>query len=226
MAIFLDTGKVDEIKKFHDYGIIRGVTTNPSILIKEGLGTNLKELKKKFIEIADLINPLPLSLEVTSNETSEMFEQAELFAGWADNINVKITIHGPNGELNNLKVINQLENKKNIRVNVTAMMSAQQCYLAAQAGATYVSIFGGRINNMGYDSNKEIYILRNLLDKFNLNSKIIVGSTREIINVTQWLNAGAHIVTCHPNFLEGMLIHPYTKETVQMFLNDGNKIKK
>jgi len=226
MAIFLDTGKVDEIKKFHDYGIIRGVTTNPSILIKEGLGTNLKELKKKFIEIADLINPLPLSLEVTSNETSEMFEQAELFAGWADNINVKITIHGPNGELNNLKVINQLENKKNIRVNVTAMMSAQQCYLAAQAGATYVSIFGGRINNMGYDSNKEIYILRNLLDKFNLNSKIIVGSTREIINVTQWLNAGAHIVTCHPSFLEGMLIHPYTKETVQMFLNDGNKIKK
>ena len=226
MAIFLDTGKVDEIKKFHDYGIIRGVTTNPSILIKEGLGTNLKELKKKFIEIADLINPLPLSLEVTSNETSEMFEQAELFAGWADNINVKITIHGPNGELNNLKVINQLENKKNIRVNVTAMMSAQQCYLAAQAGATYVSIFGGRINNMGYDSNKEIYILRNLLDKFNLNSKIIVGSTREIINITQWLNSGAHIVTCHPSFLEGMLIHPYTKETVQMFLNYGNKIKK
>ena len=101
-----------------------------------------------------------------------MFEQAELFAGWADNINVKITIHGPNGELNNLKVINQLENKKNIRVNVTAMMSAQQCYLAAQAGATYVSIFGGRINNMGYDSNKEIYILRNLLDKFNLILKL------------------------------------------------------
>ena len=95
MAIFLDTGKVDEIKKYHDYGIIRGVTTNPSILVKEGLGTNLQELKKKFIEIADLINPLPLSLEVTSNETSEMFEQAELFAGWADNINVKITIHGP-----------------------------------------------------------------------------------------------------------------------------------
>ena len=85
------------------------MTTNPSILIKEGLGTNLKELKK-FIEIADLITTL--SLEVTSNETSEMFEQAELFAGWADNINVKITIHGPNGELNNLKVINQLENKK------------------------------------------------------------------------------------------------------------------
>ncbi len=226
MAIFLDTGKIDEIRRFHEYGIIRGVTTNPSILVKEGLGTSLQDLKEKFTEIADLINPLPLSLEVTSNKTSEMYEQAEIFSGWADNINVKITIHGPNGELNNLKVINELENKRQIRVNVTAMMSAQQCYLAAQAGATYVSIFGGRINNMGYDSNKEIYILRNLLDKFNLNSKIIVGSTREIINITQWLNSGAHIVTCHPSFLEGMLIHPYTKETVQMFLNDGNKIKK
>ena len=72
------------------------------------------------------------------------------------NINVKITIHGPNGELENLKLIHELENKRNVKVNVTAMMSAQQCFLAAKAGASYVSIFGGRVNNMGYDSNKEI----------------------------------------------------------------------
>ena len=106
------------------------------------------------------------------------------------------------------------------------MMSAQQCYLAAQAGATYISIFGGRVNNMGYDSVQEIKILRNLLEKFNLNSKIIVGSTREVLNIIQWLNAGAHIVTCHPSFIEGMLIHPYTKETVQMFLKDASNINK
>lgn len=226
MSIFLDTGKIDEIKRFHGYGIIRGVTTNPSILVKEELGIKIRDLKNKFIEIAKTIDPLPLSVEVVSNDISKMFEEAEIFTSWANNINVKITIHGPNGELDNLSVINELENKKNIRVNVTAMMSAQQCYLAAQAGATYVSIFGGRVNNMGYDSNKEITILRNLLDKFNLKSKIIVGSTREIINITQWLNAGAHIVTCHPMFLEGMLVHPYTKETVQTFLRDGNKILK
>ena len=103
-------------------------------------------------------------------------------------------------------------------------MSAQQCFLAAKAGATYVSLFGGRVNNMGYDSVNEIKILRNLLDKFNLSSKIIIGSTREIINIIQWLNAGAHIVTCNPEFIKGMLIHPYTKETVKMFIKDGSKI--
>ncbi len=226
MSVFLDTTKFTDIKKFHEYGIIRGVTTNPSILIKENSGLKINDLKKKLIEIANYINPLPLSIEVNTNDTTNMIEEAVLFSSWAKNINVKITIHGPNGELDNLKVINDLENNKNIRVNVTAMMSAQQCYLAAQAGATYVSIFGGRINNMGYDSIKEIEILRSLLDKFNLKSKIIVGSTREVINVIQWLNAGAHIVTCHPSFLEGMLVHPYTKETVKMFISDGEKINK
>jgi transaldolase len=225
MTVFLDTGNIDEIKKYHEYGIIRGVTTNPSILVKEDLGSSIEDIKYKLIEIADLIKPLPLSIEVTSNDLSKMTDEAELFSSWASNINIKITIHGPDGELDNLKVINTLENKKNIRVNVTAMMSAQQCYLAAQAGASYVSIFGGRINNMGYDSIDEIKILRNLLDKFNLKSKIIVGSTREVLNVVQWLNAG-DIVTCHPSFLEGMLIHPYTKETVRMFLDDAKKIKK
>jgi len=224
MSIFLDTGKVEDIKQFLSYGIIDGVTTNPSILVKEGIKPGINNLKNKAIEIAKLINPLPLSIEVTSNDSSLIKEQALEFSSWAKNINIKITIHGPNGELDNLKHIHDLETKQNIRVNVTAMMSAQQCFLAAKAGATYVSLFGGRVNNMGYNSVNEIKILRSLLDKFNLSSKIIIGSTREIINVIQWLNAGAHIVTCNPEFIKGMLIHPYTKETVKMFINDGSKI--
>ena len=226
MSIFLDTGKLDEIKKYLSYGVIDGVTTNPSILVSEGLKPGIKNLEIQSKKVAKLLKKLPLSIEVTSNNYKEMLNQSIKFTSWSKNINVKITIHGPNGELDNLKLIHELEVKKNIRVNVTAMMSAQQCFLAAKAGATYVSIFGGRVNNMGYDSNKEINILRNLLDKFNLKAKIIVGSTREIINITQWLNSGAHIVMCNPKFLEGMLIHPYTKETVQMFLKDGNKIIK
>lgn len=225
MAILLDTSLVNEIKKFHEYGIIRGVTTNPSILIKEQSDLNIKDLKIKLIEIAKLIDPLPLSIEVISNNISQMENEANLFSSWAKNINVKITIHGPNGELENLKLIHDLETKKNIRINVTAMMNAQQCYLAAQAGATYVSIFGGRINDMGYDSTTEIKILRELLDKSNLKAKIIVGSSREILNIVQWLNAGADFVTCQPQLLKGMLIHPYTKETVKMFIDDGKKIK-
>ena len=115
------------------------------------------------------------------------------------------------------------ENKHNVRVNVTAMMSAQQCFLAAMAGATYVSLFAGRVNNMGYNACIEIKKLRKVLDDFDLKAKIIIGSTREVLNVIEWLGAGAHIVTVAPNFLEGMIVHPYSKETVQQFLRDAKK---
>ncbi len=152
-----------------------------------------------------------------------MLDQARTFASWADNIVVKVTIHGPEGELENMEIIHDLETTYDVRVNVTAMMSAQQCFLAAMAGATYVSIFGGRVNNMGYNACGEIARLRKLLDQFNLKSQIIVGSTREVLNIIEWLEAGAHIVTALPSLIEGMLVHPYSKETVQMFLRDGAK---
>lgn len=224
MAIFLDTGNLDEIKKYYQMGLIRGVTTNPTILVKEGVTGGMKGVRDRSIQIAEMINPYPLSVEVTNNDEKKMISQALEFSRWADNINVKITIHGPNGELENLRVINSLENEHDIRINVTAMMSVQQCFLAAMAGATYISIFGGRINNMGYDSKEEIKKLRKILNDFSLNSKIIVGSTREIFNVIDWLHAGAHIVTVTPKLLEGMIVHPYSKETVQMFLKDAEKI--
>jgi len=223
MPIFLDTGSLKEIDKFLKMGIIRGVTTNPTIMLKEGVTVGIKGVLIRSGEIARLITPLPLSVEVTTNDTVKMIEQAQELAAIAKNINVKITIHGPAGELNNLEVIHELEEKRKIRVNATAMMSAQQCLLAAMAGATYVSLFGGRINNMGYNTCDEITKLRNILDEFEFKAKIIVGSTREILNVIEWLGAGAHYVTVIPNILEGMITHPYTKETVQMFLADAAK---
>ncbi|MFH1173780.1 MAG: transaldolase family protein [archaeon] len=226
MPIFLDTGNISEIKHYLEMGIIRGVTTNPTILAKSGVSGGMEGVKRVCIEIAQLIYPLPLSVELTSNENmQDMIEQAIEFSHWAENINIKVPIHGPNGELDNMKVIYDLENVHNVRINVTAMMSAQQCFLAALAGATYVSIFCGRVNNMGYNSIEEVKKLRKLLDMFNLKAKIICASTREVLNVIEWLDAGGHIVTVVPNLLNGMLIHPYTKETVQMFLNDAAKFK-
>ena len=223
-GIFLDTGKLDEIQKYHALGIIRGVTTNPSILVKDGVTGGWAGIEKQIKAIAGLVDPLPVSVEVTVNEWAEMLDQARLFVSWGKNINVKIPIHGPEGGTENLKLIHELETRENIRVNVTAMMSAQQCLLAAAAGATYVSLFGGRVNNMGYDSRQEVRRLRNLLDAFGSSSKIIVGSTREILNIIEWFEAGADIVTAAPSLLEGMLVHPYSKETVQMFLKDGRKL--
>jgi transaldolase len=223
MPIFLDTPDVKEIERFHRMGIIRGVTTNPTLLLKEGVTGGMSGLESISKDIASLIAPLPLSVEVTSNDPKLIIQQAQTFADWAKNIVVKVTVHGPEGELDNMQVIHELETTHDIRVNVTAMMSAQQCFLAAMAGATYVSIFGGRVNNMGYNVCSEITRLRKLLDQFELKSQIIVGSTREVLNIIEWLDAGAHIVTALPNLIEGMLVHPYSKETVRMFLNDAAK---
>lgn len=223
MALFLDTADLEDIRRYHRMGIIRGVTTNPTLLLKANLMGGMSALEAHSKDIAALITPYPLSVEVTTNDPAQMLEQAKMFAGWASNVVVKITIHGPQGELDNLEVIHDLEIVHDIRVNVTAMMSAQQCFLAAMAGATYVSIFGGRVNNMGYNVCSEITRLRKLLDQFNLKAQIIVGSTREVLNVVEWLEAGAHIVTALPSLLEGMLVHPYTKETVQMFMRDAAK---
>jgi transaldolase len=226
MPIFLDTSKIKEVERFHAMGIIRGVTTNPTIMLKDGITGGMKGIELCSKAIAKEVYPLPVSVEVIATEREKVFQQALTFAGWADNINVKITIHGPHGELGNLEIVHELATKHNIRVNVTAMMSAQQCLLASLAGATFVSLFGGRINNMGYNTCGEILKIRKLLDQFSLPSQIIVASTREILNVLEWLEAGAHIVTVPPNILEGMLVHPYSKETVQMFLEDGAKVAK
>ena len=223
MAIFLDTSKIKEIEKYHKMGIIRGVTTNPTIMFKDGITGGLEGIKQQTIKIAQLIAPYPVSVEVTTNDPKDMVNQAREFAQWAENVVVKITIHGPNGELDNMGVIHDLETKHDVRVNVTAMMSAQQCLLAAMAGASYISIFGGRVNNMGYNVCDEIVKLRQVLDLQDLDAKIIVASTREILNVIEWLEAGAHIVTVLPNLLAGMLVHPYSKETVKMFLDDAKK---
>jgi len=221
MPIFLDTADTNEIKRFHRMGVIRGVTTNPTILLKQGVSGGMAGLEARSKEIAALIAPHPLSVEVTTNDRNRALEQARTFAGWASNIVVKVTVHGPQGELENMELIHELETERNIRVNVTAMMSAQQCLLAALAGATYVSIFAGRVNDMGYNAVEEISKLRGLLDDFELKSQIIAGSTRETLNVIEWLEAGAHIVTVLPHLLEKMLVHPYSKETVQMFLRDA-----
>lgn len=223
MAIFLDTGNIKEIEKYLNMGIIRGVTTNPTILLKDGVKGGKKGIKDRSIEIARLIAPYPLSVEVTSNDYNEMMAQAIEYSKWADNINVKITIHGPNGETENLKAIHELSCKHNIQINATAMMSAQQCLLASMAGAEYVSLFGGRVNNMGYNSCSEITKLRKVFNSMGLKSKIIIGSTREILNIIEWLEAGADIVTVIPDLLNGMIVHPYSKETVQMFLRDAAK---
>ena len=222
MSIFLDTSDFNLIKKYNEMGVIRGVTTNPSIILSNGLG-EYESLKEWAVGVSDMISPYPLSIEVTTNDWQKILAQASEYSSWADNINVKVTIHDEEGK-ENLSIIKILEQVKDIRVNVTAMMSAQQCLLAALAGATYVSLFGGRVNNMGYNTNEEIVKLKNILTSAELDSKIIVGSVRESLNIVEWIDSGADIVTVPPSFLETMICHPYSKETVKQFMDASEKL--
>ena len=221
--LFLDTASLPLIKKYLDLGIIDGVTTNPTIMKKDGVVGGFKVIKERTIEIAELIHPRPLSVETSSPEgnKNELIAQATEFASWKENINVKVTFTTQKGEPNT-DVISTLA-KAGINVNATAMMSVSQCFIAAKAGAKYVSIFLGRVANMGYDPEIELRRLRTLLDRIGLPAQIIAASSREAFNVIQWFEAGAHIVTVTPDLLKPCMDHPYTRETVAMFDGDATE---
>jgi transaldolase len=217
MEIFLDSANLNEIQKWTDMGIIDGVTTNPSIMLKDGA----YNIERRAKEIADLIFPQPLSVEVTSNDLNEMLSQAKVFESWAQNIVIKIPQINQDG-VPCYSVMKQLE-EEGIRVNATAAMSIGQVMLAAKAGATYISIFAGRISDEGGDSSNVISDSVDWLERWNYKSKIIVGSIRSVGDAISAALAGAHIVTIPPPMLTKMADHQYTRETVRQFISDANK---
>lgn len=221
LNLFLDSSDLTEVKKCLSAGIIQGVTTNPTIMKSQGLKSGVENLKQSCIEIANLIKPYPLSIELLTNNSEAMIEQAQEFSSWAANINIKIPIHGVDGGMGNLEVIHRLHDEFKIKINATAIMSAQQALLAAYAGAEYTSIFCGRIKNMGHVAENELEKARKLINGAATQTRIIACSVREISNITEWLMAGADIVTVPFNFLKQAQDHPYSKETVKMFLEDA-----
>jgi transaldolase len=217
MEIFLDSANLNEIQKWIDMGVIDGVTTNPSIMLKDGA----YNIERRAKEIADLIFPHPLSVEVTSNDLSVMSSQAKTFESWAQNIVIKIPQINQDG-VPCYSVMKQLE-EDGIKVNATAAMSIGQVMLAAKAGATYISIFAGRISDEGGDSSNVITDSVDWLERWNYKSKIIVGSIRSVGDAISAALAGAHIVTIPPAMLAKMADHQYTRETVRQFISDANK---
>jgi transaldolase len=175
------------------------------------------------IEIAKLIAPRPLSIEVTTDDHEGMLLEARDYAGCADNVNVKITITTRAGE-SCLPIVHELS-CDGIDVNVTAMMTFNQAMLAAKAGAKYVSLFGGRVDDEGGDAERAIRSVREWLDRWSDSCpnfpEIIVGSSRTTRNVADWAQTGAHILTVTPIVLSKMLVNARTKETVSQFLDDA-----
>jgi transaldolase len=217
MKIFIDSANLKEIDKWLNYGIADGVTTNPSIMFKDGVA----DIKKRSIEIAKLINPRPLSVEVTTNDLNEMVKQAKTFAGWASNIAIKIPVVNEEGQPC-LGVIKELSKAK-IRVNATALLSLSQVTLVTKAGATYASIFAGRVGDEGGDASKVIQCARTWLDDWKYKTEIIVGSIRSVGDVQSAIIAGAHIITIPPQFIGKMCDHKYSRETVRQFIEDAKK---
>ena len=217
MEIFIDSASTEEIKKWLNMGIADGVTTNPSILLKGGL----HDIEKGIKEISALVNLRPVSVEVTTNDLQKMVTQGREFAAWASNIVIKVPQETEDG-VPCYEVMHQLENE-GIKVNATVALSLGQVILSAKAGASYISIFAGRVGDEGGNPSEVIRNSVEWLERWKFNSKIIVGSIRSVADVLQAALAGAHIITIPPEFLMKMADHKYTRETVRQFVSDAKK---
>jgi transaldolase len=220
MQVFVDSANQKEIEDWLGQGVVDGVTTNPSIMFKDG-ATDLEECARR---LAGLLGERPLSVEVTSNDREIMVKQARTFSAWARNIVVKIPIVNEFGE-SCLGVMHRLS-QEGIGVNATAILSFNQALLAAKTGATYVSIFAGRVADEGNDPAVTIRNVRRWLDDWDLPSRVIVGSIRTVMDIQNAALAGAHIVTIPPQFLPKMVDHRFTRETVRQFVQDAERTLK
>jgi transaldolase len=217
MQIFIDSADVKQIESWLAQGVVDGVTTNPSIMFKDGVA----DLEAGTRRLATLLGDRALSVEVTTNDRETMLKQAREFATWARSIVVKIPIVNEFGE-SCLGVIHRLT-QEGIGVNATAILSFNQAILAAKAGATYVSIFAGRVADEGNDPAVVIRNVRNWLKQWDCAARIIVGSIRTVMDIQNAALAGAHIITIPPQFLPKMVDHQYTRETVRQFVQDAEK---
>ena len=217
MEIFIDSASIDNIEKWLEMGVIDGVTTNPSIMFSDGVYNAEAGAKT----IASLVHPLPLSVEVTTNDLNGMVEEAEKFATWAPNIVIKVPQITQDG-IPCYGVINHLE-AEGIRVNATAALSLGQVILAAKAKATYISIFTGRLSDEGGNAAEVIGNAADWLARWEYKSRLIIGSIRSVGDILSAAIAGAHIITIPPAFLTKMADHKYTRETVRQFVADARK---
>jgi transaldolase len=216
MQIFLDTANIDQIKQAAKLGIISGVTTNPSLLAKETTN-DYETVTKKICSIIDG----PVSVEVLSETAEEMIKEARIKATWAKNVNIKIPIT-PAG----LEATSVLS-KEGIQINVTLCFSANQCLLGALAGATYVSVFIGRLDDAGQDGMQVVEDTLSILANYpELDAQVIAASIRNPLHVTYSAMAGAEVATVPYTVLMQMIQHPMTDVGIKRFLSDWKSVQK
>jgi transaldolase len=208
VGLFIDSSDPKEIKDLFAWGVLSGVTTNPLIISRESPGADLAEVIREILAVSTG----DVSVELTTEKESEMLAEALAYHAWDTG---RITIKVPFSEVG-LRVNHQLR-VRGVKTNMTCLMAMNQAYLAALSGATYVSLFSGRVRDMGYDVRPVIEATRNVIDREKLDAKIIVGSMRHLMDVNEALEAGAHVPTVTPPILRKMVWNPRTIETINEF---------
>ncbi len=213
MKFFIDTASVSEIREAESLGILDGVTTNPSLIAKEG-----KPFKSTILEICSIVNG-PVSTEVTALDMDGMLKQGREYAAWHKNVVIKLptTREG----IKACKVLTS----ENIKTNLTLCFSATQALLVAKAGATYVSPFVGRVDDISYDGMSLIRDIVQIYDNYNYTTQVLTASVRHPLHVVEAAKLGSHVATIPWKVLDMMFNHPLTDKGLAAFLKDWEKVK-
>ncbi|MBX3579112.1 MAG: fructose-6-phosphate aldolase [Rhizobiaceae bacterium] len=212
MKFFVDTADVKEIRELNALGLLDGVTTNPSLILKSG-----GDIKKVTKEICSIVDG-PVSAEVVATEYDQMMREAKILAKIASNVCIKVPL-----TLDGLRACKSIRSDLNRDVNVTLCFSANQALLAAKAGATFISPFVGRIDDTGSDGMELIAEIKTIYDNYDFTTEILTASVRTVNHVKQAALIGAHVVTAPPATLRALVSHPLTDKGLAAFLADWAK---
>jgi transaldolase len=212
MKFFVDTADIKEIRALNDLGLVDGVTTNPSLILKSG--GSIAEVTK---EICDVVAG-PVSAEVVATDYSEMMREAEFLSKIADNVCIKVPL-----TLEGLRACRTIRTDLGRQVNVTLCFSANQALLAAKAGASFISPFIGRVDDIGLDGMELIEEIRQIYDNYDFPTEILAASVRTVNHVKQAALIGADVITAPPATLKALVNHPLTDKGLETFLADWAK---
>lgn len=211
MKLFADTASLDEIRKAHDWGILDGVTTNPSLIAKEG-----EDHKTRILEICKIVDG-PVSAETVEPEAEAMIEEARMIAAWHPNVYVKIPM-----TREGMKALHVLS-AEGIKTNVTLVFSLNQALIAAKNGANFVSVFLGRVDDIGGSGMETVRQCVDVFQIYGFESEVLAASIRSPLHVTEAAEAGAGISTVPFKILNQMFDHPLTDIGIEKFLADYHK---
>lgn len=216
MKFFIDTANLDQIREANDLGVLDGVTTNPSLMAKEGIKGE-ENIKKHYVEICEIVNG-DVSAEVIATDLAGMIREGEVLAALHSNIVVKVPCTA-----DGIKAIKYFSGK-GIRTNCTLVFSPGQALLAAKAGATYVSPFVGRLDDIASDGIELVSKIVDMYSYYGYQTQVLAASIRSTQHIMQCIEAGADVATCPLSAIEGLLNHPLTQSGLEKFLADYKKV--